>query len=115
MPRCARSDSMSAISKSVVLRFMFTSGRLACRVVRHRRRAQPAGHLEPAALVRALRRRARAQASTLAAIRLQAFARAARCRVRGIANRSAETRLPTQTGAAHGARRMAHSLPPLLV
>src|SRR3954462_8334495 len=83
--------------------------------VRHRRGAQPAGHPEPAALVRALRWRARARASTVAAVRLQAPARAARGRVRGITNRSAAAPLSPETGATHGARRMARSLPALLV
>src|SRR5437588_8769078 len=81
----------------------------------HRRGAEPAGHPEPAALVRALGGRDRAQASTVAAVRLQAPASAARGRVRGIANRSAAAPLSAETGAAHGARRMARSLPALLV
>src|SRR6267143_6215197 len=84
-------------------------------IVCHRRGAQQTGHLEPAALVRALRWRDRARASTVAAVRLQAPASAARGWVRGITNRSAAAPLSTETGAAHGARRMARSLPALLV
>src|SRR5438477_3592020 len=84
-------------------------------IVRHRRGAQPTGHLEPAALVRELRGRDRARASTVAAVRLQAPARAARGWLRGVANRGAATPLSTATGAAHGARRLARPLPALLV
>src|SRR5205085_11552233 len=84
-------------------------------LVRHRCGAQSARHLEPAALVRALRRRDRARASAVAAVRLEAPARAPRSRVRGVADRSAAAPLSTAAGAAHGARRMARSLPPLLV
>src|SRR5450755_3731829 len=88
----------------------------ACRgiVVRHRRGAQPAGHLEPAALVRALRGRARARASPVATVRLQAPAGVARSWVRGVTNRSAAAPLSPEAGAAHGARRLARSLPALL-
>src|SRR6185436_4662737 len=84
-------------------------------VLRHRRRAQSTGHSQPAALVRALRRRDRAEAAAVAALRLQAPARAARGGVRGIAHRGAAAPLSTETGAAHGARRMARTLPALLV
>src|SRR5215207_6962193 len=94
------------------------NGRLyACRGIslRHRRRAPQTGHPEPAALVRALRGRARARASPLAAVRLQAPASAARGGVRGLTNRSAAAPLSAEAGAAHGARRMAHALPALLV
>src|SRR5450432_3341063 len=82
--------------------------------VRDRRGAQPESHLEHAALVRALRRRARARASAVAAVRLQAPARAARRRVRGVADRSAAAALSAETGAADGAGCVAGSLPALL-
>src|SRR5256885_16994463 len=81
----------------------------------HRRGAQPSGHPRPAALVGALGGRDRAQASAVAAVRLQAPARAARGRVRRITNRSAAAPLSAETGAADGARRLARSLPALLV
>src|SRR5580692_3512916 len=83
---------------------------LVCR----RRGAQQTGHLEPAALVRKLGGRDRAGASTVAALRLQAPARAARGWLRGVTNRSAAAPLSTATGAAHGARRLARPLPALL-
>src|SRR5580692_6614207 len=83
--------------------------------VRHRRGAQPAGHLEPAALLRAFRGRARARAATVTAVRLQTPAGAARGWVRGITHRSAAAPLSPETGAAHGARRLADSLPAVLV
>src|ERR1041384_4027717 len=84
-------------------------------LVRRRRGAPSTGHPEPAALLGALGGRDRAQASTLAAVRLQAPARAARGGVRGITHRSAAAPLSPATGAAEGARRLAGSLPALLV
>src|SRR5580698_5695423 len=84
-------------------------------IVCGRRGAQPAGHLEPAALVRALGGRDRARASAVAALGLQAPARAAGGGVRGFANRSAAAPLSPAAGAAQGARRLAGSLPALLV
>src|SRR4051794_36456448 len=84
-------------------------------IVRDRRGAQQAGHLEPAALVRAVRWRDRAGASTVAAVRLQAPARPARGGVRGATNRSTAAPVSTATGAADGGRCVACSLPALLV
>src|SRR5207253_3827781 len=84
-------------------------------VVRRRRRAQPTGDPEPPALLGALRGRDRARAAPAAAVRLQAPARAARGGVRAFTNRSAAAPLSPETGAAHGARRMARPLPTVLV
>src|SRR5689334_6783530 len=84
-------------------------------VVCHRRRAQQTGHFESPAFVRAIGGRDRKRASAVAAVRLQAPARAARGWVRGITNRGAAASLSAETGAAHGARRVARSFPALLV
>src|SRR5262249_40033625 len=84
-------------------------------IVRHHRRAQQAGHPEPAALVRALRRGDRGRARPVAALGLEAPAGTQGRGIRGIANRSAATPLSPEAGAAHGARRVARSVPPLLV
>src|SRR5215217_9429074 len=73
----------------------------------HCRGAEQASHPQPAALVRTLGGRARARASTVAAVGFQAPASAAGCGVRRIAHRSAASSLSLETGAAHGARRMA--------
>src|SRR4029079_2977336 len=84
-------------------------------VVRRHRRAQPTRHPGLAGGDRALGGRDRARARSAAAVGLEAPARAARGRVRAVAGGSAETTLPTETGASHGARRVAGPLPPFLV
>src|SRR5262245_21128452 len=77
--------------------------------------AQSAGYFEPLAFFGAIGGRHRAGAEVVAAVRLQAPARATGGWVRGITHRSTTTPVSTQTGAAHGARRLARSLPALLV
>ena len=83
--------------------------------VRHRRRAEPAGHLEPAGVVGALRRRDRAPPAHAADLGLQAPARAARGRVRGSHSGRAAPSLPAETGTASRGGFLAGPVPPVLV
>src|SRR5579872_739427 len=80
-----------------------------------RRGAESARHSEPAVVLGTRRWRDRARASALSAVGLQASARAARGRVRGIESRSPAAVVSTPTGAAHGARCLDRAVPPPLV
>src|SRR5205085_2608585 len=70
---------------------------------------------QPAARVGSLGRRDRARAAAVAAVRVQASARAEGGRFRAITNRSAAASVSTQAGAPHATRRMARAVPALLV
>src|SRR6202023_3040999 len=77
--------------------------------------AEPPRDIEPPGLVPTVGGRDRASAWYAAAGRVQAPARAARGRFRRIHGGCAAPSLPAETGTASGARRLAGSVPPVLV
>src|SRR5712691_6952537 len=83
--------------------------------VRHHCGAEPPRDIEPPGLVPTVGWRDRASTSYAAADRVQAPARAARGRFRGIHGGRTAPSLPAETSTISGARCLADSVPPLLV
>ena len=77
--------------------------------------AEPPRDLEPAGLVAAVGGRDRASASYAAADRVEAPARAARGRFRGVHGGRTAPSLPAETGTISGGGCLAGSVPPVLV
>src|SRR5262249_30947158 len=78
-------------------------------------RAESPRHPQPPRFFRAIRRRNRAPPSHVAAQRLQAPARSARCRFRGVHRGRSTTPLPPETRTVSGTRLLARAVPPVLV
>src|SRR5258707_14057658 len=83
--------------------------------VRNHCRAEPPRDPEPAGLVTTVGGRDRASASHAATDRVEASARAARRRFRGIDGGRPAPSLPTEPPTPSGGRGLAGSLPPILV
>src|SRR4029077_17426966 len=83
--------------------------------VRNHCGAEPPRDIEPPGLVPTVGWRDRASASYAAADRVKAPARAARGRFRGIHGGRPAPSLPPETGTATGSRRLAGSVPAVLV
>src|SRR5262245_3646858 len=83
--------------------------------LRHHRGTEPPRDTRPAGLVPAVGRRDRASPADAPADRLEAPARAARRRVRGIHGGPATPSLPAEAGTTPGAGCLARAVPPVLV
>src|SRR4030081_3462990 len=83
--------------------------------LRNHRGAEPPRDIEPPGLVPTVGGRDRASASYAAAVRVQAPARLARGRLRGIHGGCTAPSLPAEAGTTSGDRRLAGSIPSVLV